>query len=245
MSRPLLLAPLLLMALGASAPALADETDPPEALSLSGGVTVVSDYRFRGLSQSAGDPALQGSLRVDHESGFYAGLWASTLKRVPRAGNAEVDLSAGWAGDIGSGLTLDVGAVYYAYPDRHSGPTDFAEVTGALSTTLGPANARLGVSYAWDQKALGDDNLSLAADLDGGIPNTPLSLSAHLGYSDGALSPRRLTGKGQGGGIDYALGARYALSGKLTLGATYMGVEGRALRGFSGDTVVGTLALNF
>ena len=59
----------------AATPALADETDPPAAVTVTGNVALVSDYRFRGISLSGGDPALQGSINLNHESGLYAGIF--------------------------------------------------------------------------------------------------------------------------------------------------------------------------
>ena len=54
----------------------------------------------------------------------------------------------------------------------------------------GPVHAKLGVNYAWDQKSLGgDDNLYIHTELSSGIPKTPLTLSAHLGYTDGVARP--------------------------------------------------------
>src|SRR3546814_13206433 len=40
---------------------------------------VVSDYRFRGVSQTGEDAAIQGSIGISHESGLYAGVWGSSV----------------------------------------------------------------------------------------------------------------------------------------------------------------------
>ena len=50
---------------------------PPD-LTFSGGVSLVSQYRFRGLALSDEKPALQGTINLNHKSGPYAGLWASS-----------------------------------------------------------------------------------------------------------------------------------------------------------------------
>ncbi|MET0180564.1 MAG: TorF family putative porin, partial [Novosphingobium sp.] len=64
----------------ASSPAFAEEeTAPPSDITFSGYAQGVSDYRFRGYSLSGGDPALQGTINVNHSSGFYVGAWASSL----------------------------------------------------------------------------------------------------------------------------------------------------------------------
>jgi len=67
---------------------------------LSGTVGVVSDYDFRGISLSAKDPALQGSIDWAADSGFYAGAWASNIDYGDGYdGNIELDLYAGFAGE--------------------------------------------------------------------------------------------------------------------------------------------------
>jgi uncharacterized protein (TIGR02001 family) len=251
----------LLAGLALSAPmASANETDPPGDLTLTGHVAAVSDYRFRGLSRSSGDPAVQGGVYLDHISGFHAGVWASTVTydvlgpaAKDRFGKQEIDVTAGWAGPVGGGLIADVGLVWYTFPGGGAGPTDFFEPYAALSTTLGPARGKVGVKYAWKQEALNfdgggrDDNLYVHADLDAGVPGTPFSLAAHLGYTDGALSPKFATGQTAhyAGGLDWSLGATWTVNRNLSLSATYVGVEGRSIDEFSNDTVVAAIRFSF
>ena len=200
----------------AATPALADETDPPSEFTISGNAAIVSDYRFRGLSLSGGDVAIQGSIGVNHSSGFYVGTWASSMEDSAVYGHTEVDVYAGWTGEIASGLTADVGLLYYVYPNGKVGDANVFEPYASLTAAIGPATAKFGVAYAWDQDSLGgDDNLYLFTDIGAGIPDTPVSLSAHLGYTDGALSPKLLTGSGTGGGFDWSLGATYTITDKL------------------------------
>ena len=229
-----------------AAPAFADETDPPSDITVSGNVVLVTDYRFRGLSLSGGDVAVQGAINVNHSSGFYVGTWASSMEDSPIYGHTEVDVYAGWTGEIASGLTADVGLLYYVYPNGKVGDANVFEPYASLTAAIGPATAKVGVAYAWDQDSLGgDDNLYLYTDLGVGIPDTPVSVSAHLGYTDGALSPKVLTGSGTGGGIDWSLGATFNITSNLSLGATYVGVGGASIDSFSDDTLVGTLKLTF
>lgn len=191
-----------------------DVTDPPAALALSGGVTLASDYRWRGVSLSDEDVAIQPELTLEHESGLYATLWGSNVADSPLTGAVEVDFTAGYAREIAPGLTLDAGLTYYWYPDG-SGASDYAEPHASLSGTLGPATAEVGVAYAWSQAALGNaDSLYLYGDLSVGVPTTPLTLNARLGRSEGAL--------GYGGGYwDWSLGVDYVLA-PATLGLRYV-----------------------
>lgn len=230
----------------AATPAFADETDPPAEVTVTGNVALVTDYRFRGLSLSAGDPAVQGSINVNHASGFYAGAWASSIEDSAVYGSMELDLYAGWTGSVADGLTADVGLLYYVYPNGTVGDANVFEPYASLTKTLGPVSAKVGVAYAWEQNSLGgDDNLYLYTDWGLGVPNTPISIAAHLGYTDGALSPKLLTGVSTGGGWDYSVGASYAVTSGLSASVTYVGVDGASIDGFSNDAVVASLKYSF
>lgn len=234
----------------AATPALADEGEPeaPAEFTFSGYATGVSDYRWRGLSYSGGDFAVQGSINVNHASGFYVGTWASSLEQdlFDVYGSAEVDLYAGWSGEVASGVTADVGVTYYVYPNGSVGDANFFEPYASLSTTVGPVSAKFGVNYAWEQDSLAsDDNLYVFTDLGYAIGDTGLGLNAHLGYTDGVLSPKSLTGAGSGGGFDYSVGASYNVTEKLSVGISYVGADGASINDFSDDAVVGSIKLAF
>lgn len=236
---------LLGLGLGAT-PALADDTAPPSDFTFSGYVQGVSDYRFRGLSLSGGDFAVQGTINLNHSSGFYVGAWSSSLEDTPVYGSAEVDLYGGWTKSIGSGITADIGLLYYVYPNGRVGKANYFEPYASLTAAIGPATAKVGVAYAPSQDSLGNqDNTYVYGELGAGIPSTPVSVLAHLGYDDGVQSPDLLTGAGTGGGFDYSLGATYAITPKFSVGASYIGVDGNSIKRFSDDTVVATVKLAF
>ena len=200
-------------------PTAAAAADLGSGLSLSGGASVVSDYRFRGISFSEGDPAIQGTLTLTHASGFYAGTWASSIADTELYGDVEVDLYAGWAGEIAPGMQVDLSAAYYIYPYGHNsaGDSDYAEATAKVSRALGPVNGTAGASYAWGQSALGGrDNLYVFSDLAAPLPGTPLTLKAHGGRSKGSLSPSPY--------FDWSFGLEGAL-GPVTIGATYVDTD--------------------
>jgi uncharacterized protein (TIGR02001 family) len=98
----------------------------------SGNVALSTDYVWRGISQSNGDPSISGGF--DYANGmFYAGVWAANVDfEDPSDTNIEVDLYGGLAGELSSGVTWDVGVIYYAYPDSSDQDLDFVEVKGAL-----------------------------------------------------------------------------------------------------------------
>src|SRR3546814_6725798 len=114
--------PSVLVCLVPNAPAAAAEFG--NGFGVAGGVSAVSDFRFRGISLSDEDVAVQGTITFAHDGGFYAGTWASSLEDSPLYGHTEVDLYAGWSGDIASGTKLDVGLTYYLYPNREDGVGD-------------------------------------------------------------------------------------------------------------------------
>lgn len=90
------------------------------ASSLSWNLGAVSDYRYRGISQTRLHPAIQGGADyTDAGSGLYAGTWLSSISWARDAGgggHAEVDLYAGKRGELGAGVTYDVGVLGYVYP---------------------------------------------------------------------------------------------------------------------------------
>ncbi|WP_284124555.1 TorF family putative porin [Parerythrobacter aestuarii] len=202
---------------------------------LSGNVALVSDYRFRGVSFSDGDFALQGGIDLGHSSGFYIGTWASSISGGSPYGELELDVYAGWSGDISDGVTVDVGLLYYIYPTEGElanllgVETDYFEPYASISTTLGPVGATLGVAYAWDQDSLGgSDNLYIYTDFEAGIPNTPLTLTAHLGYTDGVFAT-----SGSGESFDWGLGISAAVGENLSIGFNYVDTEGPSIEDFT------------
>jgi uncharacterized protein (TIGR02001 family) len=244
--------PGLLAAGLAATPAKAQDVPEPSALTITGNVALVTDYRFRGVSQSGGDPAVQGAITLSHESGLYLGAWGSSidftrLGAAPDYGSMELDVTGGWTREIAAGLTADVGLGWYGYPGGHQGKANFLEGYGSLSTTYGPARLKLGANYAWPQDSLGSlHNLYLYTSADASIPSTPLTLSARLGYQDGPLTGAWIASGGtRTTGWDWSLGASATLFGRLTVGASYIGSSGRSLPGVTDDALVGTLTASF
>ena len=243
--RSLMAATFLVGTALAATPAFAqDEETEESSISVAGNVAIVSDYRFRGVSLSAGDPAIQGGVTVSHDSGFYIGAWGSSIDDggLETYGEMELDLFGGWTGAVAEGVTVDVGLLLYAYPTNEFGPVDYWEPYASISGSLGPVNAKVGVAYAWEQDSLGGgDNLYLYTNLDTAIPGTPVTVSAHLGYTDGVLAPPLLAGTADDSGLDFSVGAAITVLPGLSLGAQYVGVEGPSIDGFTDDTIVGTL----
>lgn len=247
--RDLAAASLLTVSSVLSSPAQAQDEGGRASVTLSGSASVVSDYRYRGVSRSGGDVAVQGNITAAHDSGFYAGTWASSIDDggTDAYGEVELDLFAGWSGGLSEGIGLDVGLLYYAFPTNARGfDAEYFEPYATVSGQLGPVQAKLGANYAWKQDALGGgDNLYLHTELNSGIPTTPVTVSAHLGYTDGALAPSVLAGFTDDTGFDWSLGASAVVLRGVTLGVSYVGVGGPAIDGLTDDTVVVSVAASF
>lgn len=200
------------------APSVHAQEESP-AITVSGGVTLISDYRFRGISLTGKDPAIQGTVNLAHESGVYLGTWGSSLGMGNRYGPTEVDLYGGWAGNIATRTGLDVALAYYSYPGGEgTGKIEYFETTAKLTHDFGPVRGTVGSGYSWDQSALGGDHLYLFGEAAAPIPGTPVTLKAHGGRSKGALSPK------SGGYYDWSLGVDVAVS-KLILGLSYIDTD--------------------
>ncbi len=128
----------------APAPAEAKPEAKPEH-ELSYNLALTSDYRYRGLSQSRLNPALQGGADYTHNpSGLYAGVWLSTIKWTKDAGgdgDVEMDFYGGKRGEIAKDISYDVGGLGYVYPSNGLDPSaNTFELYGQLG--FGPFYAK-------------------------------------------------------------------------------------------------------
>lgn len=102
-----------------SAPAFAQDAEEEESGPLSYNIGIVSDYTFRGVSQTNEGPAIQAGMDYAHDSGFYAGTWGSNVDFVEGdAANIEWDLYLGWSGNFSETVSFDVSVLRYVYLDQ-------------------------------------------------------------------------------------------------------------------------------
>ena len=177
-------------------PSLHGTARAEEPASLSFNVGAVSEYRYRGISQTRFSPALQGGVDYALPSGWYVGAWGSTIRWVKDAfGNAplEVDLYGGYKTEIAKNVTIDAGLLQYLYPNAKTPAWSAAykdpntlEAYGALS--VGPVTAKLSYAltdlfgnydFAAGRGSKGSTYLDLSGSFDvgGGVMLTP-----HIGY---------------------------------------------------------------
>ena len=145
---------LAALALIASTAAMAQATAPVPDYTLAYNIGAVSQYRFRGIEQTSGKPAVQGGVDFTHKSGLYLGAWASNVNWVKdfngaSQGDYEDDLYGGYKAEIMPGLGYDLGLITYQYPGNNSG----AAGTPGMAPGSGPyTNANttefyVGLSY--------------------------------------------------------------------------------------------------
>src|SRR6185312_4066958 len=128
--------------------ALADDALPPPDNVVSYNVGIASDYRYRGISQSRLEPALQGGADyTNNPTGFYLGTWLSTIKWTKDAGGSgdvEWDLYGGKRGNITKDISYDVGVLSYVYPSN-----GLADVPGFANANTTEVYGQLGFGPAY------------------------------------------------------------------------------------------------
>jgi len=226
---------LLTLALGSTlcVPAIAQaQAESPH--SFSANVGLYSEYVFRGIKQTAGEPALQGGFDYAHSSGLYLGTWASNISwledfQAYTRSSLEWDFYGGYKGNFGkSDFSFDLGTVYYYYPGNVvTGGTkaDTWEIYAGLGWKF------LGLKYSYNLKDYfgarptgnkTDGTWYLDFSVDYPIGETGFAVNAHYGKldvdSDGS-------GASEASYNDWKIGATYTVpSGmltELTIGAYY------------------------
>ena len=226
-------------------PEQAKPPEPPKPpYSLTANVFLVSDYYFRGITQTWGKPAIQGGFDFVHDSGVYLGTWASNVSGNQFAGGSmEWDFYGGYNYKINDDFTLGAGLYYYYYPGANN---DHAAAGGAgqsyntfegnLSATWKWITAKFNYSfsdYFGASKSTGfTDNTdgTYYLQLDAAYPLAQvegLSLVGHVGYThySNDLATANANGKNDPSYTDWKLGVSYVLKDGWTVGAYYIGTN--------------------
>lgn len=133
-----------------TAPTLVLAADPTPEHTFAPNVGVVSDYLFRGVSQTRHKPALQGGVDYSHSSGLYAGVWGSTItwvKDFTGKGSTELDLYGGYKNSFAGDWTYDVGLIHYKYLSKGSPTAGAGTVSQLYNPNTTEVYAALG--YKW------------------------------------------------------------------------------------------------
>lgn len=196
-----------------------------QAAEVSGNVTIATDYRFRGISQGDRSPAIQGGFDYAADNGVYVGTWASNVTFSGAA--IEMDYYAGYSTDINDDTSVDVGVLWYNYPEDDSNPDlDYWELYGSV----GLYGATFGLNYSPDYFAETNKFYYLYGEYS--IPLVEnLSLDLHLGWnifedkdsfaSFIAPSPGQSVGDDY---IDYSIGVSTSALG-LDFALSYIGTD--------------------
>ena len=159
-----------------------------EELSFGGAVMVTSNYLSDGLSETGNSPAIQPYIELA-KNGFYAAVWASNLK--DDVGNrAELDLSLGYRGEVGSGLGYELGYTQHFYDKTRAASSELAVSLGIPVTDLLSVSGE--VSYDLAEKTFGEslgaefvlaDAWTLHADVGRADPSSSVNWAAEVGYA--------------------------------------------------------------
>jgi uncharacterized protein (TIGR02001 family) len=195
---------VVLTALLAGLPAVPQLALAADDHSVSANIGFVSDYRYRGISQTEKKPALQGGFDYAHASGAYLGVWASNVSWIKDGKSSlEADIYGGFAGEA-AGVGYDFGLLQYTYP---GGKVDGATDPNTLEAYIGTGWGPLSVKYSHSLTNLfGFDDSKGSWYLEAGLEYElgPVTLEAHAG---------RQKIKNHFGYSDYKLGASTEFAG--------------------------------
>ena len=193
------------------------------AMQTSGNAALLTDYVWRGTTQTDGDPAIQASFKLAGDAGFYGLVWGSNVEFAPETrASSEVDIVVGWSGALTDDLSLDANFTHYRYPST----TVDLDWTEALVTATFRQDYWLTVGYSND--ALATDEAGTYAQLGARVPlGTRLRLEGAIGqyWLDDSY------------GDDYAhaqLGVVWAFDAPFELRVTAHDTDGAAKRLFPG-----------
>ncbi len=187
-------------------------TSTAASAEFSANVAMTTDYRFRGIDQNDENFAIQGGFDYSHKSGFYAGLWASSvdfqIQTVDDA-SAELDIYAGFGSEFGNGIGWDVGVIRYEYPGADGSLNyDFTELYGGLSYKWFSAKYSHSGNYFADS---GSGNyFEVAADIE--LPQG-FGLGLHVGHQ--SIEDNYMTDSPTFFGVDDYTDWKVALSKEL------------------------------
>jgi len=231
--------------------AFAQATPSVEVSPVTANVSLVSDYRFRGISQTNYQPAIQGGFDYAHESGLYVGNWNSTINWVSNTTNngvkapLEMNFYGGFKKElIAPGFASDFGVLQYYYPQSGSYPAtsmlnpNTTEIYAAQNYTFGPVTGFGKVNYGLTNifgipNSSGSYYLDLTSNLDTGFWG--ISLNGHIGYQYVAGQPATSSGWGTSSTpnnisyTDWKLGATKDFGGGLSLSASYVSTNANSL----------------
>jgi uncharacterized protein (TIGR02001 family) len=209
-------------------PPAAPAAEPASPHTFTANVSLVSDYRYRGLSQTNRRPAIQGGFDYAHESGFYVGNWNSSISWISDADKSvsapvEMDFYGGFKNTFKTGeyeFNYDVGVLQYFYPGGYSNPRPY---TTELYAGIGYGPVFLKYSQALTNLfGIASSQYSNYIDLTVTYPLNvwDLTLNAHLGY-------QTVQHNSAASYLDWKLGVTKDFGKGLSLAVAYIGTNAK------------------
>lgn len=164
---------------------------PEPNYTISSNLGAVSDYRFRGLTQTSYNPSVQGGLDFSHKNGIYAGIWSSEVQWIKNyvgasAGDVEIDVYGGYKGKIAADLNFDVGVIGYQYPSNTASKVTGFRDADTTEIYIGLSHRAVSAKYSYstdnflaNANSTGARYFEIAATFDLG---QGFSLTPHAGY---------------------------------------------------------------
>ena len=219
-------------ALVAAVPSVGMAQDKKEASphTFTGNLNLVSEYRYRGISQTNNKPAVQGGFDYAHASGVYVGTWLTNVSWLSDGGagtvsnSLEWDIYGGYKGAVGD-FGYDVGLLYYYYPGKYpagfnSPDTLEAYIAGSYKTVTLKYSPSLTDLFGFiDSKGSGYLDLSATYDLGNGF-----GLVGHYGYQMVPSTNGRSRSDCSYG--DWKVGVTTEVVG-MTVGLSYIGTDAK------------------
>ena len=224
-----------------AAPAFAEEAAAPVSEhTVTGNVGVFSSYRFRGIDQTNGKPAIQGGIDYSHSSGLYVGNWNSNVSSGAGYpdGNIEMDFYGGYKTTFGD-FGLDVGGLYYYYPGSDAKPLSGTNAKHTDKNASGTVhNGELYIAGSWkflslkyshavtnyfnlpDSKGTGYLDLSANYDLGDGW-----GINGHVGHLFAKDYKYNTTGNQSISYTDWKVGVTKDVGAGWIVGASYVGTN--------------------
>lgn len=233
-----LLNSLILAALAVPSTVMAADAAPASPSAFTANVGLVSNYVFRGITQTIGKPAIQGGVDYANPNGLYAGVWASNVGWITGSGSTgtarvELDTYAGYKNSFATDFSYDVGLIRYNYLGSYTPPAGYVKAdTAEAYGSIGYKWISAKYSYALGDfltvpKAKGTGYLEVNAAYP--VADTGVTVGAHYGKQTykGAATDALVAGGFDPSYSDYKLNVSKDFSGYL-VGLAYTNTNAKS-----------------
>ena len=194
-----------------------------------------TDYEFRGVSNTNHKPEVFAGADATIGKIGYVGTWLSNVD-FGNGTDAEIDLYGGVRPTLGP-VSLDLGAIYYGYINKPSGPDEaYWEVKALATVPVGPATLGASIYYSPEFQFKAGNATYIEANAAVPIPNSKFSLSGAVG---------RQYVKGPADYTTWNLGVGYAVNDHVGLDLRYWDTDKHSLGKLYGGRAVASVKVTF